>query len=158
MDLEALYDEHFEYVWRSLHRLGLSDEGAKDACQEVFLIVARIHHRYDPSRPIRPWLFGIARNVARAMRRTRSHQALPDESPGDDPGTLERLEAAQLVHRALDALPELRREVVILHGLDQVPMREVADALEMPLNSAYSHYRRGFEQLRSTLERLGARP
>ena len=157
MEAETLYEEHFEYVWRSLRRLGLSEEATKDACQEVLLIAFRSLHRYDASRPIRPWLFGVSRNVVRASWRERAHER-EETDVASTPSDAARVEAVDLVHRALETLPMVRREVVVLHQLDDVPMKDVAEALEMPLNSAYSHYRRGMEQLRGALVKLGGAP
>lgn len=157
--LEAIYEEHFEYVWRTLLRLGVFPDAAPDAAQNVFLVVNRRLASYDPSRPVRPWLFGIARNVARdhrkrvASRRETLEPELVD--PASHSSVDEQLAAAQIVHRALAELDETRRAVFVLHALDEVPMKEVAEALEMPLNTAYSHYRRGRDEFRTAATRWG---
>lgn len=160
--LEAIYEEHFEYVWRTLLRLGVYPDAAPDAAQNVFLVVHRRLASYDPARPVRPWLFGIARNVAREHRRRVASRRETTESepvaldPRSVSGPAEHLAAAQIVHRALAELDETRRAVFVLHALDEVPMKEVAEALEMPLNTAYSHFRRGREEFRTAATRWGA--
>ena len=157
LDLKDVYEEHFEYVWRTLLRLGMSDSTVADGTQNVFLVVRRRLDSYDAERPIRPWLFGIARNVAREERRRLvSRRESPEEDQAKDDPSIARLEAAQIVHRALEELGAARREVFVLHALDEVAMKDVAEALDMPLNTAYSHFRRAREEFRAAAERLGA--
>jgi RNA polymerase sigma-70 factor (ECF subfamily) len=157
--LAAIYEEHFEYVWRTLLRLGVRE--AEDATQNVFLVAHRKLPTYDPTRPIRPWLFGIAYNVARETRRRASERY---ERPADGVGDViadaqssdaSRLEAAQLVHAALAEIEESRRAVFVLYELDQEPMKEVAEALGIPLNTAYSSLRRARQEFCAAVERLG---
>ncbi|MCU0676603.1 MAG: sigma-70 family RNA polymerase sigma factor [Myxococcota bacterium] len=163
--LTAIYEEHYEYVWRTLLRLGVRD--AEDAAQNVFLVAHRKLSTFDPTRPIRPWLFGIAFNVARETRRKASERyeraiGSNGDSIGDVIGDLHssdasRLEAAQLVHVALAEVEESRRAVFVLYELDQEPMKEVADALGIPLNTAYSSLRRARQEFCDAVERLGGR-
>ncbi len=156
---EALYETHFDYVWRTMLRLGVMESAVADATQNAFLVVHRRLHTFDATRPVRPWLFGIARNVAREERRRFANrkEAAPIEV-GEENRTQARLEAAQLVRTALSSLEEVRREVFVLHALDEVPMKEVAATLQMPLNTAYSHFRRGREAFRLAVRRLGGQP
>lgn len=157
LELATVYEDHFEYVWRTLLRLGVPESTVADGTQNVFLIVQRRLDTYDGSRPLRPWLFGIARNVAREeRRRTTTRRESPEAESGEENRSIARIEAAQIVHRALEALGETRREVFVLHALDEIPMKDVADVLAMPLNTAYSHFRRGREEFRVAAERLGA--
>lgn len=157
LDLKGVYEEHFEYVWRTLLRLGMSESSVADGTQNVFLIVRRRLDSYDQERPLRPWLFGIARNVAREERRRNvARRESPEEERAEHDPSIARLEAAQIVHRALKALGETRREVFVLHALDDIPMKEVAEVLGMPLNTAYSHFRRGRDEFRAAAEQLGA--
>ena len=157
LELATVYEDHFEYVWRTLLRLGVPESTVADGTQNVFLIVQRRLDTYDSSRPLRPWLFGIARNVAREeRRRTITRRESPEEESAENDPSIARIEAAQIVHRALEALGDTRREVFVLHALDEIPMKDVADALAMPLNTAYSHFRRGREEFRAAAERLGA--
>src|SRR3954470_17967759 len=60
----ALYEEHFEFVWRSLRRLGVSAASLDDATQEVFVVVFRRLADFEGRSSVRTWLFGIAIHVA----------------------------------------------------------------------------------------------
>src|SRR4051812_17617014 len=55
-----IYEQNFEFVWRSLRRLGVSDESLDDATQEVFLVVFRRIAEFQGHSALRSWLFGIA--------------------------------------------------------------------------------------------------
>jgi len=154
-ELAEVFARHFDYVWRTLLRLGVAEADAEDLAQEVFLIVHRRLASYDPARPIEAWLYGIARNVARDDRkraRRRREVAAETERGRPDAGYA-RFEAAQLVRRALSALPPERRDVFVLHELDRIPMEEVAHALGINVNTAYARARTAREEFRRAVRR-----
>ena len=150
-DFPTLYRSEFAYVWKTLRRLGAPVRDLEDLAHELFVVVHRHLRDYDRTRPLRPWLFGIAVRVLSDYRRTfrnsrelldrRAAAAEPiDAAPGQD----ERLGEAQaraLLMRALDELPFERRVVLVMHDLDGVAVPEIAAALDIPLNTAYSRLR-----------------
>ena len=145
----AVYREQFPYVFRSLRRLGVRPSELDDLVQEVFTVVFRRLGDYDPSRPIEPWLFGIAFRTVSVFRRTRSRRIV--EVPSDDieptdeaagPETsLQDRQARLLVLRALEALDLDQRAVFVLHDIDGVIVPKIAETLEIPLNTVYSRLR-----------------
>jgi RNA polymerase sigma-70 factor (ECF subfamily) len=148
-DLESVYEAEASYVWRTLRRLGVAERDLEDVTHDVFLAVHRRLASYDASRPLRPWLFGVALRVASDYRHRARHrrELLPatEHEPTDDaPLPDERLEeerARALVLRALDAVEIERRSVLVMHDLDGFGVPEIAVALELPLNTAYSRLR-----------------
>lgn len=162
--IEALFRRVFEtqvdYVCHSLGRLGVHPGDIEDVAQELFLAVHRKLSSYDPSRPLRPWLFGFAfRSASDYRRRTRfSREISSDEdAPSDAPLpdiVLETSERCALLEAALARIDLDRRAVIVLHDLDEQAMPEVAEALAIPLNTAYSRLRLGRAELRSQLGRL----
>ena len=71
----AVFHAECDYVARTLRRLGIREADLEDLTHDVFVTFHRKLHQYDPSRPVRPWLFGIAFRLAsehrrRAVRRT----------------------------------------------------------------------------------------
>ena len=60
----AAYDAEFEVVWLYLRRLGVPEADVEDAVHDVFVVAHRRYGTYDPSRPLRPWLLGIAFRIA----------------------------------------------------------------------------------------------
>jgi RNA polymerase sigma-70 factor (ECF subfamily) len=162
-DFHAVYHQHIRYVFRTLRRLGARPAELDDLAQEVFAVVFQRWSDYDPTRPLEPWLFGIAFRVCSVHRRTRSRRvpevALdgvdPAEDDGADPETsLADRRARALVLRALDALEIEQRAVFVMHEIDEQPIPEVARALGIPLNTAYSRLRAGRARFAARVRRL----
>jgi RNA polymerase sigma-70 factor (ECF subfamily) len=136
------------YVQQVLRKLGASQADAEDLCQEVLLAMWLRRSTYDPQRPLRPWIMGIAYRT-RLHHLRRGGRELPyalvdraDDAPLPD----ERLDAEgarSLVLAGLARLPERQRTVVVLHDLEEVPMRDIADLLAAPLFTVYTRLRTG---------------
>lgn len=158
----ALFHSEVGYVWATLRRLGVPPADVEDVTQEVMLRVFRLLDAYDPTRPLRPWLFGIAHRVASEWRRHRRRR--PEDlttNPGelapsgsDVEAEVAARQARALVERALLAIEVERRAVFILHDLDGCPVPELARTLEVPLNTAYSRLRLAREEFRAEVARL----
>lgn len=156
--LEA-YQRELNYLIGSLRRLGVPARDLDDALHEVFLVMLKRWNDYDRDRPLRPWLFGIAFRVASGQRRRGgrelSGEGRDSEYEGESPEKLLELsEARRLLMRALAAVPVERRAVLVMHEVDEVPMREIADQLGIPLFTAYSRLRKARRELDAALLRL----
>lgn len=144
----SLFDEHFSYVWSALRRLGVREADAEDRALEVFVALHEKLSDYDASRPIRPWIFGFAYRVAsharRAAARRREVFGVDLERPGSSALQDDQLIAAEernLLVEALEHLDLEKRAVIVMHDWLGEPIPEVARALEIPLNTAYSRLR-----------------
>lgn len=143
----AVYYAHFDLVWRILRRLGVPADQLEDAAQDVFLVLHRRLPELAPDISLRSWLFGTARRVASDFRRgLRRHerrvQALAvvhDSQPRER--VAERAEATEFVQRFLDRLDPDKRMVFILADLEGFTAPEIAEALEVKLNTVYSRLR-----------------
>jgi RNA polymerase sigma-70 factor (ECF subfamily) len=142
----AIFEAEVDYVYWVLRRFGAAPIDAEDLCQEVFLAMWRRRDTYDPERPLRPWIAGIAFRVKQQHRRRGARELLrgfvdqPDQAPLPD----ERLEAAgtqSLVVDVLAQLPERQRTVLVLHDIDGMPMRQIAEVLAIPMFTLYSRLR-----------------
>lgn len=161
LDFEAMFEAHFGYVWATLRRLGVAERDLEDLTQDVYLRVFRQLKAYDAERPLRPWLFGFAFRVAsdyrRLARNRRELLHVQDREPRDPaPSALERVlqtEALSMAQAALEQLELDRRAVFILHELDDCPIPEVAQALDIPLNTAYSRLRLARQQFAASVRR-----
>lgn len=163
-DFRRLFDAELDYVWHALRRLGVREADLEDVTHDVFLAVYKKLHTFDGARPTRPWLFGFAYRFASDYRKLARHRrevlVLAPEARDPAPSALDRTELGQtleLARRALDTLGLERRAVFVLHELDECPMPEVAEALGIPLNTAYSRLRLAREDLASAIRRLRAR-
>jgi RNA polymerase sigma-70 factor (ECF subfamily) len=161
----ALVDEHFEFVWRSVRRLGVPMADADDAAQEVLLVVARKLGSIEPERE-KAFLFGTAVRVASTRRRTRRRHP---EDPADtldtrplesDMSAEERLELRQaraLLQSILDGMSDEQRAVFVLAELEETSVREIAELLELPVGTVSSRLRAARETFASEVKRLLAR-
>jgi RNA polymerase sigma-70 factor (ECF subfamily) len=112
---------------------GLTGDRAlsEDVLQEVFLRVHRVRHTHTPGRPVRPWLYGIARHVAiDALRRRGREMPAGDETMRQEaaPQSGTALEMADL-EAALAGLPKTQREAFLMTKVSGLSVREAAAAL-----------------------------
>jgi RNA polymerase sigma-70 factor (ECF subfamily) len=150
-----VYDREFEYVWRSLGRLGVDQAEIPDAVHEVFLVLYRRWNDLDRKDELRPWLFGVARRIASTIR------AKPRESPTDvepaapvDPLIAKR----NLLWKALAMLDDDRRAVVVLHDLEGHTGAEISSILDIPVNTVHSRLRLARADLVQAIRKLGGAP
>ena len=149
-----------DYIERSLRRLGVRRDDVEDMAHEVFLALYGAWHKYDPSRPLRPYLFGIAFRVAAAHHR-KARRELPcalsdiidDSAPRPDEA-LQAKQARALVLIALERIPLPGRAVFVMHDIDEVGMREIAFTLSIPLFTAYSRLRRARKEFAAAVASL----
>jgi len=155
--LADIYREHFEFVWRSLRRLGVPEHAIEDAAQDVFVVVARRLADFEGRSSLRTWLFGIAIRVVRTRRRSswrhqRKVDALAREpSPSADP--IARQDAQRLLLRLLDELSEDQRATYVLIELEGMTAVEVAEGLGANVNTIYTRLRAARNQLRRAAAR-----
>jgi RNA polymerase sigma-70 factor (ECF subfamily) len=153
------FQQELDYIYRTLRRLGTAPSEVEDLAQDVFLALRRSWAQYDPGRPLRPYLFGIAfRLVSAHQRKSRREVAfgiveVDDVGPGPD-DALQAKQARALVLTALERIPLPRRAVLIMRDIDDVPVDEVASVLAIPLFTAYSRLRKARKELEAVVRRL----
>jgi RNA polymerase sigma-70 factor, ECF subfamily len=151
----AIFETEFDYVCRSLRRLGVRDGDLKDVAQELFVSVHSHLHTFDPSRAIRPWLFAFAVRYASNYRKLARNQAREtDEHDAHAVPTESAHEARDLVQKALEALDFDRRTVIVMHDFDGFDAPEIASELGIPLNTVYSRIRLGRTDFRNAVTHL----
>jgi RNA polymerase sigma-70 factor (ECF subfamily) len=126
---------------------------SEDVLQEVFLRVHRVRHTYTPGRPVRPWLYGIARHVAIDVLRKRGRELLVgDETLRERavPAAGAALEMADL-EAALAALPKTQREAFLMTKVSGLSVREAAAALGTTEGAVKVGVHRAVKALRSFL-------
>jgi RNA polymerase sigma-70 factor, ECF subfamily len=163
--LTALMQEHFDLVWRSLRRFGLSVPDADDAAQEVFLIASRKLHAIVEGRE-RSFLFGTALRIASTRRRglrRRPEQADADVEEHDEqsaPGP-ERLaqlsQARELLQAVLDEMALELKAPFVLFELEELSVPQIAELLEVPVGTISSRLRAARAEFGAAVRRLQAR-
>lgn len=152
--LERMFNEHHDFIWRLLRRLGLSTGGADDAAQHVFLVAAE---RIDDIKlgSERSFLFGTALRVARSQTRSDRRWVLEEDmdvrrSEGARPEErIDHQRAVDLMGRILDGMTLDLRTVFVLSELEGMTMPEVATLVEIPVGTAASRLRRAREAFRA---------
>lgn len=167
----ALYRRRQPGVYRFALQMSGSEAVAEDVTQEVFMVLMRDAHNYDPTRgSLASYLYGVARNlVLRSFQKNRAYVSLPDEAEGEethetlvarhDPlGDLTRADSIARVRHAVLALPAHYREAVVLCELHEMSYADAASVLNCAVGTVRSRLHRGramlIEKLR-TAERTG---
>jgi RNA polymerase sigma-70 factor, ECF subfamily len=147
-DFDRLYAEQFDFVWRTLRRLGVSPEDLDDAAQDVFIVFLRRRQEFRGQSSQRTWLFGIANNITHEYRRKRQRAAraapVTDDQRARCPSPLEQASSSEelrLIDAFLTSLDEDKRHVFILAELEQMSAPEIAIALGTKVNTVYSRLR-----------------
>lgn len=172
-DFGELVKQQIDAVYSFLVRYTGSADLAEDATQEAFVKAWRNIHRFDASRPIKPWLFEIARNTANDMlRKKRSARfselthpdadtAFEDSLPDPDPLPPEIFEIKELgeaVQEALTELPERDRAILTLRYIEELTWDDVAASMGAPVNTVKSWHHRALIGLRKRLARFAPNP
>lgn len=151
---DALLNAYQRPIYSYLIRCGIIESARDDLFQDIFLKIHAAASSYQPSRPLKPWIFTIAantvRNYIRAQNGPRNHRALSwDEQHADPPDPQPSAETRfdhqhQLgwLEQAIAALPLKQREVLLLITVEGLPQQEVALSLNIPLNSVKTYLRR----------------
>lgn len=146
-EFDAVYEQHAEFVWRSLGRLGVVEAHLADATQDVFVVVHRGLGRFEARSELRTWLFGIVLRVASEWRRRtrrRAAEPLPEtlEAPMRTPfEQAVQSEATELLQRMLDRLSADQRAVFVLVEMEGLSVPEAAAALGANLHTVTSRLR-----------------
>jgi len=115
-------------------------------------------HLYDPSRPLKAWLFAILRNLyvseVRRLGRARVVKTVEDMAPAEQAvdGGQESQLGIRNIANALGRLPEANREVILLVALEDMSYRDCAEILGVPVGTVMSRLSRGRVALRDLLE------
>lgn len=157
-----LVAEYRRPVYGYLVRSSVAESDRDDLFQEVFARVHAAAGRYDDDRPLHPWLFTIVANTVRTYHRKRrvrdgvfADHAEPEARADQADGERQAMarQTAAWLERRIPELPLAQREVLILTCIENLPQKEVAEILSLPLNTVKTNLRRA----RLTLARKLAR-
>ena len=161
LSLDAVYREHFNFVYRKALRLGGPGLDADDAAQEVFLVVARKLDTYDGTSAVTTWLYGILLNVIRRARRRAMMQRLFERGgPSDDdvvrePDRVEVSEARRIAYAILDKLSTKHREVFILSEFEGLTCEEIGRIVDCRVETVWSRLHYARKEFASRLAKRG---
>ena len=149
-------------LFRFAYRMLGNEQDARDAAQDTMVKILRNLERYDAKWRFTTWMFSIARNTCideHRRRRWRSDSELPDVAD-NAPDALEltsRNRKNEHLHSALQAIPPLYREVLVMYHFEHLKYQEIADALAIPIGTVMNRIFRARAKLRDAYERLESR-
>ncbi len=154
--LEALFRAHWPGAYRAAWFVVRDAQAAEDIAQEAFLAAVAALDRFDRRRPLAPWLRTIvARRAIDALRARRLRREVGDAPLAVLPAAEAAEPADEGLARALAALPDDQRTVVVLRHVLELTPGEIAAVLGLPRGTVNSRLRRGLDALESWAE--GAR-
>jgi RNA polymerase sigma-70 factor (ECF subfamily) len=149
---EAIYTRYFNFVWASTRRLGVGGAAIDDVVQEIFMVIHSKIQTLRQPQSLRSWIYGIVRRTVsdhHRSRRTRDASGaafavqteLELPAPPTPSELAEQSDQVKLLFGLLAELDAPKREVFMLAELEEMTVPEIAEALEIPLNTAYSRLR-----------------
>jgi len=132
-------------VVRAFAGAALLDAAAvDDVSQDALISVAESIHRFSGQAKVTTWVHRIVRNrVVDHLRRQRATEPLPADDLGPGHRMSSMLATRATVREALETLPDLYREPVVLRDLESLPYQEIADRLGRPLGTVKAQIARG---------------
>jgi RNA polymerase sigma-70 factor, ECF subfamily len=152
----------------SLRMLG-RDEDARDVCQETFLAAFRNLRKFRGDAKFSSWLYRIALNACHSRLRKQGAMAEQSIDQEDDDGRkfeiadggleglperLQRDQRAEMVRKALYALPAEMRQVIIMKEYEELTFAEIAEILQTPVSTVKSRLYTGMQQMGARLEKM----
>jgi RNA polymerase sigma-70 factor, ECF subfamily len=164
LPFETIYHQYLDFVWAMTLRLGVSRAATDDVVQEIFMVVhSRLGTLRDPAS-LRSWIYGIVRRTVSDHHRSQRTRAafgstlaaeveLRQPVPQTPLDLTEQSDQVKVLQSLLDELDPAKREVFVLAELEELSVPEIAEALEIPLNTAYSRLRLAREAFEQRLAR-----
>lgn len=174
-----LVAEYRKPVYSYLFRCGVPRRDRDDLFQEIFLRIHRSAGSYREDRPLHPWIFTIVANTVRNHFRqhrvrelvfSRRSVGIPGEEsdsetfsePSDPrPGSERRAEGREIaawLAKQIRRLPKHQRQILLLSSVEQLPLQEIATALEIPYNTVKTRLHRARRALGQALARFQGEP
>jgi RNA polymerase sigma-70 factor (ECF subfamily) len=155
-EFREVFHSNKDLLFRFAYRMTGSHTTSEDVVQECFLALWRRSSAYDSGRgPLRAYLYGIARNLLlKRLRDERPHEALEADTFTCPPIDFLKMERAEAIAQAVQALPVLQREALILAEYEEMSMEDIAAATLVDVGAVKSRLHRARVNLRRSLAPL----
>ena len=153
--LESIYERSKTAVYGLALSIVRNKEDAEDIMQDSFLKIYRGAKSYQAKGKPMAWILRITRNLALDRLRAKHSGDLPleeDKIAGKETDLSYDTADRMVLDTALQRLTVEERQIVILHSVEKLKHREIAEILDMPLGTALSKYHRSLSKLRNILE------
>jgi RNA polymerase sigma-70 factor, ECF subfamily len=149
----ALLDDIGPLLTRFLRRRIADHQEIEDVYQEVMMAIFEARHTYEPSRPLEPWLFAIARNIAADYTRRRWSRARWEELVGELPER--QAEAADIsmleLDKVLASLPSDQREAFSMLKLEALSLEAAAARAGISVVALKARAHRAYKSLKKII-------
>jgi RNA polymerase sigma-70 factor (ECF subfamily) len=158
--LGALYARYKTLVFRTALAITRDPEAAEDILQDCFLRVHAYANSIDVSLPLKPWLYRVTVNLSYTWATRHSRWRLPLEGLVDQLVSPSRFSPERLaedgdqeraIHAAIERLGFSQRVVIVLHYLNDLSLKEIAEILDCPVGTVKSRLHYARDNLRHTL-------
>jgi RNA polymerase sigma-70 factor (ECF subfamily) len=166
LSVTQVHERHGEFIWRTLHRMGVRPPLVEDVYQEVFLVVHRRLSTFNGQSAITTWLYEICFRVAAGYRR-KAHfrreelvhdwselESVSSQTPSPERQLVASRQAKQL-ERILDTMPLEYRVVFVMFEIEGLSSEQIAESVGAPLGTVYSRLYRARKHFARALTRLG---
>lgn len=156
-----LYDRYLPVVYGYVYRRVNHKEAAEDITSQVFERVLRSIGGLREGVTFKVWLFRIAGNAvidyyrSKGRRETTAIERMEKMADQASANGITEVESRATVGELLEGLPEKHREVLVLHYLEEMDIKEMADLLGIGEQACYMRVYRATRQLAKNLERKG---
>jgi RNA polymerase sigma-70 factor (ECF subfamily) len=167
---EELVQLYKDKIYHLAYRMLGNRQEAEDAVQETFLRVYMNLGRYDEAQKFSTWIFRIGTNLCiDRLRKKKPNYSLDSELPEGDGGDWYSMlpseeaspedqfvlsETQRHIRKAIEAMPDKYKSVVVLRYLHDLSLQEIGDVLDLPVTTVKTRVHRGREFLRQQLEKL----
>lgn len=152
--LGLLFDRHYRGLYHYFLHATANSAVSEDLVQEVFFRILKYRHTYQNGTAVRPWMYQIGRNaLIDHVGRNKGEVALPDgaaeigspETPPDRQAQINQ--EAALLKRALRAMPQEKREVLIMSRFSELKYEEIATVLNCEVGTVKVRVHRALREL-----------
>jgi RNA polymerase sigma-70 factor, ECF subfamily len=161
LGFDDVYREHCAFVWRNVLSRGIPRSSVEDVVQEVFLVVHRKLPAFEGRAQVRTWLAMVVRRVVAGHLRRRRNKPTGEPLEGDAvsglQGPAEALDtkvAVSAFYDIIERMPEEQREVFVLHDLEQMTGREIAQITGANENTVHTRLRAARRLFQERVARL----
>ncbi|HVR84625.1 MAG TPA: sigma-70 family RNA polymerase sigma factor [Planctomycetota bacterium] len=154
---EELYRLYEKPLTNYLFRLSGNRARAEDLLQDAFLRLWKAAPSYEPSAKVSTYVFRIAHNLFlndAARRREKALESIDAETRSDPASDLNRREVQSAVQKAVEALPDGEREVLVLSEYNGFKYAEISEILGIPVGTVKSRMFSAVQRLKEALKGL----
>lgn len=153
--LEQLYIQTKSAVYGFALSFLRDPRAAEDVMQDTYVRLYAAAPGYRPQGKPMAWILTVVRNLSLMWlreRKSRGGSDLEEEQPADPVDAIGASTDRLVLTAALESLPDLERQIVVLHSVSGLRHREIAELFGIPLSTALSRYHRALSKLRKLLK------